>query len=151
MENGYKDKKRPSGHDISDKFDEPQEDGSIPPNLIEAANTASNTHYLQACRELDIEPHPARFPRDIPEFFIEFLTHDPPYVGEQDTPVVLDIFAGSNMTGKVAEKFGRNWIAFEQQERYLQTSELRFRSMEEIKKEMDEDQSDFSDFAEIDD
>lgn len=146
MENGYKDKKRPSGHDISDKFDDPKEDGSIPPNLIEAANTASNTHYLKACRELDIEPHPARFPRDIPEFFIQFLTEDPPY-DDGETPVVLDIFGGSNMTGEIAQKFGRNWLSFERQEKYIQTSELRFIPMEQIKKS--DDQSGFADFAPI--
>lgn len=149
MEEGYNDKKRPSGHDISDKFDEPKEDGSIPPNLIEAANTASNTHYLKACRELDVDPHPARFPRDIPEFFIQFLTPNPPY--DDERPVVLDIFGGSNMSGKVAEKFERNWLSFEKQEKYVQTSHLRFLSMEEIKKQEQESQTGFEDFAEIDD
>lgn len=148
MEDGYKDKKRPSGHDISDKFDEPQEDGSIPPNLIEAANTASNTHYLKACRELDIEPHPARFPRDIPEFFIQFLTPNPPY-DEDEPPVVLDIFAGSNMTGEIAQKYDRQWLAFEREEKYIKTSELRFLSMAEIEMLEDDEQSDFADFAEV--
>lgn len=52
MENGYKAKERPSGHDISEKFDKPEEDGAIPPNLLEISNTASNTPYLRACREL---------------------------------------------------------------------------------------------------
>jgi len=150
MEEGYNDKKRPSGHDISDKFDDPENaDGSIPPNLIEAANTASNTHYLQACRELDIDPHPARFPRDIPEFFVQFLTPNPPYDDDGETPVVLDIFGGSNMTGEIAQKFGRNWLMFEREEKYIKHSELRFLSMEEIEKREDEDQSDFGDFAEV--
>lgn len=148
MEDGYRDKKRPSGHDISDKFDNPENgEGSIPPNLIEAANTASNTHYLKACRELDVEPHPTRFPRDIPEFFIQFLTPNPPYEG--DPPVVLDIFGGSNMTGQIASKFGRQWLAFEREERYIQTSKLRFLTMEEVKKMKDGDQSALGEFAEI--
>lgn len=148
MENGYEDKKRPSGHDISDKFDNPENgEGSIPPNLIEAANTASNTHYLNVCRELDIDPHPARFPRDIPEFFIPFLTPNPPY--DDDPPVVLDIFAGSNLTGKTASKMHRNWLAFELQEQYLQTSQFRFATMEEAKMMYDDDQSDFGDFADV--
>jgi site-specific DNA-methyltransferase (cytosine-N4-specific) len=149
MEDGYKDKKRPSGHDISDTFDEPKEDGSIPPNMIKAANTASNTHYLKACRKLDVDPHPARFPRDIPEFFVQFLTPNPPYDG--DPPVVLDIFSGSNMTGKVAQRFDRDWLAFEREEKYLQTSELRFRSMAEIEKDLDEDQTDFAEIGSDDD
>ena len=191
MEDGYRDKKRPSGHDISDKFDDPQEDGAIRPNfwnglndalsapdilelleqsdvsrellsvaereglveeLAEAvlgdyfqdnvmkfANTASNTHYLKACKELEIDPHPARFPRDLPTFFVRFLTDPGDYV--------LDIFAGSNMTGRVAEDLDREWLAFEYQEKYLETSKLRFTPMEEIKK--GENQSDFGDYTEI--
>jgi site-specific DNA-methyltransferase (cytosine-N4-specific) len=149
MENGYKDKKRPSGHDISDKFDNPQNGGgSIPSNLIEAANTASNTHYLKACRELDVDPHPARFPRKLPEFFIKLLTPNPPY-DDDERPTVLDIFAGSNLTGRVAEDLERNWLSFEQQEQYVQTSQFRFLTMAEIKKQVDEAQSDFDDFAEV--
>jgi DNA modification methylase len=142
MEDGYEDKKRPSGHDISDKFDKPKENGAIPPNLLEIANTASNTHYLKACKKMDAEPHPARFPRQLPEFFINFLT-DP---DADDPPVVLDIFGGSNMTGWVAENLGRNWLTFEVEKSYLQTSRFRFMPMEEIKKHVD--QSDIGDFAE---
>lgn len=138
MEDGYRDKKRPSGHDISDKFDKPENgEGSIPPNLIEAANTASNTHYLEACRLMeekgvDVEPHPARFPRDVPEFFVEFLTDEPPYDDGKE-PVVLDIFGGSNLTGRIASKLGRKWLTFELEEEYLQTSQFRFMEMDEIK------------------
>ncbi|AEH37532.1 DNA methylase N-4/N-6 domain protein [Halopiger xanaduensis SH-6] len=145
MENGYKDKKRPSGHDISDKFDDPKEKGSIPPNLLEIANTASNTHYLKACKKLDVDSHPARFPRQLPDFFIRFLS--------EPGDTVLDIFAGSNMTGRVAQDLGRKWLAFELQEKYLQTSKVRFMTMEEIDKIIDEDQSaldDFEEFAELD-
>lgn len=153
MEEGYDDKMRPSGHDISDKFDEPKKgDGSIPPNLIKAANTASNTHYLRAFRELEekgieLDPHPARFPRDIPEFFIKFLTPDPPYDG--DKPVVLDIFAGSNLTGKVAQHLGRNWLAFEIQEQYLETSKFRFMEMDAIEDLAEKGELDLSNLADV--
>jgi site-specific DNA-methyltransferase (cytosine-N4-specific) len=138
MEDGYEDKKRPSGHDISDKFDDPKEDndGAIPPNLLEISNTASNTHYLRACREKDIDPHPARFPRDLPEFFIKFLS--------EPDDIVLDIFAGSNTTGRVAQDLDREWLAFEYNEDYLQTSKFRFMPMEEITK--DDDQQELLDF-----
>jgi site-specific DNA-methyltransferase (cytosine-N4-specific) len=138
MEDGYEDKKRPSGHDISDKFDDPKEDndGAIPPNLLEISNTASNTHYLRACREKDVDPHPARFPRDIPEFFIKFLS--------EPDDIVLDIFAGSNTTGRVAQDLDRKWLAFEYNEDYLQTSKFRFMPMEEITKH--DDQQELLDF-----
>ncbi len=118
MESGSEAAERPSGHSLSDDFEDPTEKGSIPPNLLEIANTASNTHYLQACRKTDSDPHPARFPRQLPEFFVKFLS----------TPgdTVLDIFAGSNMTGRVAQDLDRNWIAFENEREYVTNSRLRF-------------------------
>lgn len=125
MENGYKDKTRPSGHDISDTFDEPKENGSIPPNHFEFANTASKTPYLEACRAKNIDPHPARFPRDLPEFFIKFLS--------EPNDRVLDIFAGSNMTGRVAQDHEREWLAFEKESEYLESSKYRFIPMDVIK------------------
>jgi len=124
MENGYNDGERPSGHTISSVFDEPSEDGSIPSNLLEVANTQSSSHYLNACKRLDVDPHPARFPREIPEFFIRFLS--------EPGDLVLDIFAGSNMTGRVAQELGREWVAFEVEESYVQSSQLRFLKMEDL-------------------
>jgi len=113
----------------------------IPDNVLELANTASNTHYLNACKEVDLDPHPARFPRDLPQFFIQFLT--------QPDDLVVDIFAGSNMTGWVSEQMNRNWLAFEYQEKYLRTSKLRFMPMEELKR--DENQQSFDDVIELTD
>ncbi len=117
LKNGYKAKMRPSGHDISDNFSQ-DNGGAIPPNLIELANTDSNSYYQQACREHGIKPHPARFPHGLPEFFIKFLT-DP-----GDT--VVDPFAGSVVTGDVCENFDRYWLAFELEEKYLRASKFRF-------------------------
>jgi len=117
LERGYKAKLRPSGHDISDKFSKAHK-GAIPPNLLSLPNTDSNSAYMRECRRRGIKTHPARFPQDLPEFFIEFLT-DP---GD----VVLDIFAGSNTTGAAAERLGRRWIAFELEQKYLAASAFRF-------------------------
>jgi DNA modification methylase len=117
LQNGYKAKKRPSGHDISENFSQ-DNGGAIPPNLIELANTDSNSTYLQACRNAGIKPHPARFPHGIPEFFIKFLT--------DANDIVLDPFAGSVVTGDVCETLNRNWIAIEILEEYLDTSRFRF-------------------------
>lgn len=144
----YNDGKRPSGWDIDSEAFAKDNDGAIPKNmggvdkeetnLIEASNTASNTHYLRMCRKFDVpNSHPARFPRRIPEFFIDFLTPDPPYddwdKGHLDRPIVLDIFAGSNLTGKVAQEKGRYWLAFEENPEYVSTSQFRFLTEEEIK------------------
>lgn len=149
----FNDGERPSGWDIDEESFATDNDGAIPKNLIEASNTASNTHYLEMCREFGFDSHPARFPRQIPEFFIDFLTPNPPYDtwdrGELDRPVVLDIFGGSNITGRVAESKGRNWLAFEQEEKYIETSQFRFLTEDQIRKRLNEDQTDFGDFAEI--
>jgi len=196
MENGYKDKLRPSGHDISDQFDNPKENGAIRPNfwnvvensleawglhdildlagvsadlrrgaeqedrleelvelaiddeiiekiadlqgisgdmespVMEIANTRSRTHYLVGCDKLGMDPHPARFPRELPYFFIEFLT--------EPDDLVLDMFAGSNLTGWVAQKYDRNWISIEKEEEYIKTSRLWFMSMDDIEEEVNE-------------
>ncbi len=113
----YSPKKRPSGHDISSRFAE-DKGGAIPPNLLQIPNTESNSQYLRCCQIVGINGHPARFPEKLPEFFISFLTD----VGD----TVLDIFAGSNTTGAVAESLGRRWIAFEMDQSYLAASTFRF-------------------------
>ena len=113
----YSPKKRPSGHDISGRFDKDR-GGAIPPNLLQIPNTESNSQYLQCCKVVGAKPHPARFPERFVEFFIQFLT--------ETGDVVLDIFAGSNTTGAVAEKLCRKWIAFEIDRTYLATSVFRF-------------------------
>lgn len=116
-ENFYSPQKRPSGHDIGANFGK-DNGGAIPSNLLSIPNTDSNSSYLRLCKELGLERHPARFPEDLPMFFIKMLTD------AGDT--VIDIFAGSNTTGSVAEKLGRKWIAFDTSQEYLKTSILRF-------------------------
>lgn len=118
LKNGYKAKSRPSGHDISEKFTIDNK-AAIPPNLIAVANTESNSYYLRYCKENGIEPHPARFPSEIPEYFIRMLT-DP---GD----IVIDPFAGSCVTGEVAERLNRNWICVDNMEEYLKGAIGRFR------------------------
>lgn len=117
LKNGYKAKIRPSGHDISDKFQKDNK-GAIPPNLLEIANTESNSAYLRRCKAAQIKPHPARFPQGFAQFFIKFLT--------DEGDIVLDPFAGSNTTGFVAEILQRRWISFEINEDYVIGSRYRF-------------------------
>ena len=119
IKNGYKAKKRPSGHHISKKFGK-DNGGAIPSNLLTIANTESNSAYLRYCREFDIKPHPARYPAKLVEFFVDFLL-DPGYES-----LILDPFGGSNVTGAVAESKGYRWITFEQEDEYMRGSMLRF-------------------------
>ena len=113
----YKPKLRPSGHDISRGFAK-DNGGAIPPNLLLFPNSESNGRYLSGCKAVGIKGHPARFPGKLPEFFIRFLT--------EPGDTVLDIFAGSNTTGEVAETEGRRWLAFEERADYVAASAFRF-------------------------
>ncbi len=119
LKKGYKAQKRPSGHDISTKFQR-DNGGSIPPNLLQIANTESNSSYLRECRNRGIKPHPARYPEPLVKFFVDFLTD------EGDT--VVDPFGGSNVTGAVCEDSNRRWFASELEARYVEGSQVRFES-----------------------
>jgi site-specific DNA-methyltransferase (cytosine-N4-specific) len=81
-------------------------------------NTRSYDEYLFKCRAAGLPIHPARFPPELPDFFIRFLT------SEGDT--VLDPFAGSNVTGQIAETLGRKWMSVEINGDYVAGSRLRF-------------------------
>jgi DNA modification methylase len=67
-----------------------------------------------------IRKHPARFPLQIPSFFISFLS--------EPGDLCVDPFAGSNSTGQAAEDLGRAWKAFELHRYYLEPSIARFDS-----------------------
>ncbi|WP_234839884.1 DNA methyltransferase [Sinorhizobium meliloti] len=117
LRNGYVAKLRPSGHDISSKFQK-DNGGSVPPNLLAVANTESTSRYQEYCRDNNIPIHPARFPPQLPEYFIRFLT-DP---GD----LVIDPFGGSCVTGAVAEALDRKWVCCEMSEEYLNGALSRF-------------------------
>jgi len=114
---GYKPMLRPSGHDISDCFGT-DNGAAIPPNLISLAHTESNSAYIRYCRDNSIVPHPARFPVEIPEFFIRMLTE----AGD----LVVDPFCGSCATGEAAERTRREWICCDLVEGYLKGALGRF-------------------------
>jgi site-specific DNA-methyltransferase (cytosine-N4-specific) len=117
LDKGYKAKVRPSGHNITKKF---QKDlgGSIPTNLLVRGNNESNSAYIKECRDLGIKVHPARFPYSLPDFFVRLVT--------RPNDLVLDPFAGSNTTGRVAEDRGRRWLAADVNNEYVQASAVRF-------------------------
>jgi site-specific DNA-methyltransferase (cytosine-N4-specific) len=128
----YNPGKRPSEHHISETsffndhggsimpnfFDlKLNEENRLPENVLRFSNTASNDFYTRSCKEQNIKPHPARMNPGVAAFFIDFLT-DP---GD----IILDPFAGSNTTGYVAEKLGRNWISIDIKEEYGIHSKIR--------------------------
>jgi site-specific DNA-methyltransferase (cytosine-N4-specific) len=113
----YSPKERPSGHDIGKAFAR-DNGGAIPSNLLQISNTESNGSYLRACKAAGIKGHPARFPAQLPEFFIKFLT--------SPGDLVVDIFGGSNTTGAVAERLRRRWKSFDLDRDFLAASVFRF-------------------------
>lgn len=113
----YQPAKRPSGHDVSRGFGR-DNGGAIPSNLLQIPNSESNGAYLNGCKALGTKGHPARFPAKLPEFFIRFLT--------EPGDLVVDIFAGSNTTGCVAELEGRKWVSYEADREYVAASIFRF-------------------------
>lgn len=117
-ESFYSPKLRPSGHDIGANFGREGNGGAIPPNLLAIPNTDSNSHYLRACKLIKRSSHPARFPEELPGFFVKFLT----------TPgdFVVDIFSGSNTTGFVCEKLGRRWLSIDNSLNFAALSAIRF-------------------------
>lgn len=110
--------RRPSEHVIGGTSFNMDNGGAIPANVIIAANTAGRGKYFEYCKEHGLDIHPARMSRDIPEFFIKFLT--------EEDDLVIDPFAGSNMTGAVAEQLNRNWIGIEINRVYAEGSKGRF-------------------------
>lgn len=163
LKSGYQYQVRPSGHDISAKFQK-NNGGAISSNLLGAssdgdvdlvgtqfeagyesliafANTSSNGRYFKEMKARGLKPHPARFPESLPAFFIEFLT--------EPGDVVLDPFAGSGTTAFVAETLDRKWITCDldqegkQSGQYVRTSAFRFDSVKLSKDFAYEPQGDF--------
>jgi site-specific DNA-methyltransferase (cytosine-N4-specific) len=117
LRRGYRAKKRPSGHNITNKFSR-DHGGAIPSNVLARGNNESNSEYLRLCEEFGQQPHPARFPAALPEFYIKFLT--------RPGDLIVDPFAGSNTAGAVAERLQRRWLSFEVEQKYVENSRLRF-------------------------
>ena len=131
---GLRETTRPGGYKIKQSWAEIKGEGAIPPNFLESVhptddeavaenalifgNNAANDPYTLRCKEHGITIHPVRFPRQLPEFFIKFLT--------DDGDIVLDPFAGSNTCGAVAEALDRRWLAFDEVEEYVEGSRFRF-------------------------
>jgi len=123
--------KRPSEHQIGAGSFLTDNGGAIPPNVLvppedqiepqavlPIANTASMNGYHALCRKKNLPRHPALMPEALVEFFVKFLT--------DENDLVLDPFAGSNTTGAVAERLGRDWIGIEADESYATHSRIRF-------------------------
>lgn len=119
LESGkYSSGKRPSEHNIGKESFLKNNKGAIPSNVLVVSNTLASDNYMAYCKRRKKPLHPARMPKELPDFFIRFLT-DP---GD----IVMDPFAGSNVTGWSSEQLGRKWISIEKNRIYASTSRSRF-------------------------
>lgn len=126
----YNSGKRPSEHNIGKESFKTNNEGAIPPNVIDGdeapglgtllkgTNTRSSEQYQMFCRERGIPLHPARMPKELVEFFVKFLT--------EEGDLVFDPFGGSNTTGWVAEQLDRRWASCEANLPYVTSSLGRF-------------------------
>ncbi len=144
----YNGGRRPGGARVGAKSWKRRHDGAIPPNVVELpfstadaqadwnnllriGGSESMSRYHRACNALTkyhaalndgapprFKKHPARFPVQLPTFFIRLLT--------DEGDLVVDPFGGSNVTGQAAEDEGRSWASFELHRHYLEPSIARF-------------------------
>lgn len=115
--NGINNGHRPSGHEINGHTWH-DHGGAIPTNVFTLAPLDGRDPYAQACRSAGATIHPARMPRELPEFFVRLCT--------RPGQIVLDPFMGSGTTGHVAEELGRRWLGMEVNADYVGSSKLRF-------------------------
>jgi DNA modification methylase len=108
----------PSGHALNHGAYSRDNGGSIPGNLL-VIGPDPDTEYIKACRGNNLPPHPARFPRQLPAFFIKFLT--------RENDLVYDPLSGSGVTAAEAERLGRRWITSEKIYDYVHGAKYRFK------------------------
>lgn len=118
--------RRPSGHVVREGFVQDR-GGAIPPNLLAISNTGNDAAYVTACQAQGLRPHPARFPDGVPQFFIEMMT--------EECDLVVDPFAGSNVTGRVAEDLRRRWMSVDVDAEYIRGSASRFEILRPVESE----------------
>lgn len=95
---------RPSRHNFDLSHQWKDNGGADPGTVISISNTSSNDIFHKICKEYGIS-HPARFPEQLPEFFI--------LAGTNEGDVVLDPFGGSGTTAIVAHRLKRDFVYIE--------------------------------------
>ncbi|MGI0646802.1 DNA methyltransferase [Pseudomonas aeruginosa] len=94
--------------------------GTIPRNVITRGHRcAYGSRHRKIAEELGLPAHGAPMPYSIPEFLIQFLT--------EEGDLVVDQWAGRNMTSLAAELLGRTWMSSELMLQHIRTGAELFR------------------------
>jgi len=113
---------RPSGHGHAGESYAKDNGGAIPPNFFNVPHATSNSAYIQYCKRMGLDTHPARFPAGgILEFFVKLST----------TPgdLVVDCCAGSQLLADACQRLGRRWFTTERHLPYIRGGEAHFRHL----------------------
>lgn len=78
------------------------------------------TNVLHLATETRNKNHSAVFPEDLPEWFIKLFTKPGDFV--------LDPFAGSGTTLRIAQKMGRNSLGIELLQQYFENAQVQLRN-----------------------
>lgn len=95
---------------------EEKERARYPINRLFTMDTANNVWHIAPVPP-DLIDHPCPYPEEIPERLVSMYS----YPGE----LVLDPFAGSGQTLKVASRLGRKYVGYETQHNYAQLAKRR--------------------------
>lgn len=94
--------------------------GTIPKNVITRGHRcAHGSKHRQIAQGLGLPTHGAPMPYSIPEFLIQFLT--------EEGDLVIDPWAGRNMTSLAAELLGRSWMSGEMMLQHIRSGAELFR------------------------
>jgi DNA modification methylase len=88
--------------------------------ILERRDKVYPTNVLHLATETKNKNHSAVFPEDLPEWFIKLFTKPGDYV--------LDPFAGSGTTLRVAQKLGRNSLGIELLQQYFDNAQAQLKN-----------------------
>ncbi len=97
---------------------------AFPINRLFTMDIANNVWHIAPVPP-DVIDHPCPFPEEIPDRLIRLYSY-----GDD---VVLDPFAGSGQTLKVARQLGRNYIGYEMIKKYVQLARMRIKGKSAIR------------------
>ncbi len=101
-----------------------KDQSTYPINRLFTLDTANNVWHIAPVPP-DVIDHPCPFPEEIPDRLIRL------YSFKDD--VVLDPFAGSGQTLKVAKQLGRKYVGYETIEKYAQLAKARAKGKSAIR------------------